>query len=168
MPRKLKAVQRVAGELRTVILEHASVEGSARITRVETGGVDRETGEALRVYFEVTVTGFRKPMATRLFSGQGNPRIAEYNARVAYLLAQYGIIDDYSLPIGAITGPRLWEEPRNMTKLEALSACRRVLPAPRTRMNTGDFDAELRPTLGGCPGGRESPETTPNDPDIPG
>lgn len=71
--------------------------------------------------------------------------MAEWNARVAYLMAQHGI-SDFTTALGDI-GERLWPEPKNLT---ALSHPRfeKILEAARTRMNSGDSHAES-PSGGG-------------------
>jgi hypothetical protein len=145
MARKLKAVPSGREESRTVLLEHEETAGSARLIRVETGGVDRVTGEALKVYFELQTAGFRKPSLTRTFSGQGDRRRAEYNARVAFLMAQYGVTD-FSTTLADI-GPRIWESPKNMAALASLADVR---DASRTRMDSGDSEAERAPGPGGA------------------
>ncbi len=125
---------------------------SARLVRVGTDGVDRETGEPVTVFYEVEVTGFRQPTITRTFTH-------EWNARLVYFMAQHGITDLHT-PLGEIIGPRLWHEPKNLTALAKLAeqGKRPMLaglagwplrgravtqPAPGSRMNSGDSEAEL-------------------------
>lgn len=91
--RRLRRIPRTPGETRETILAYAGAAGriSARLVRVEGGGVDRTTGAPLEVYFELTVKVPREPEVTRPFAGQGDPVAAEWNARVAYLMAQHGV-----------------------------------------------------------------------------
>jgi len=146
--RGLSKLQRIGGEVREVILAHEEAAGriAARLVKVETGGVDRETGQPLRTYFEVTIKLPNKAEVTHTFSAQGDQLKAEWNARIAYLAAQHGIVD-LSTPL-ADFGERLWPEPKNLT---ALAKLRERFGWPetlrRTRMNSGDSHADS-PTEG--------------------
>jgi hypothetical protein len=127
--RRLTRIPRSRGESRETILEHEEADGRirARLVRVEAGGVDRTTGASLKVYFELTAKLPREPEVTRTFAGQGDRVTAEWNARIAYLMAQHGTVD-FDTPLGEL-GPRLWPEPRNLTALFHLGEAK-VAPAP--------------------------------------
>jgi hypothetical protein len=148
--RQLARLPRGRQESRDVILEHEEAGGrtAARLVRVEGGGVDRTTGQALKVYFELTVKLPHQQEVTRTFSGQGDPVIAERNARMAYLMAQHSCVD-FSLPVGEL-GERIWPEPKNLTTLAKLQAGREWPDSLlRTRMNSGDSHADS-PSSGGA------------------
>jgi len=128
---RVSRLRQVRDESRDVLLSHAEPQVSVRLVKVGTGGVDRTTGEPLMVFYEITTKVRGHAEVIRTFSH-------ERNARIAYLMAQSGIVD-FSTPLGDI-GPRLWQEPKNMTALAALDSA----PArPRTRMDTGDSHVDL-------------------------
>src|SRR5437660_4616748 len=70
LTRSLSKLRRVGGEVREIILAHQAAGGreAARIVKVETGGVDRTTGQPLLIYFEVTVKLPRQPEVIHTFS----------------------------------------------------------------------------------------------------
>ncbi len=149
--RQLRRIPRTPGETRATILDHGEAGGrlAARLVRVEGGGVDRTTGQPLKVYFELTVKVPGAPEVTRTFAGQGDPIAGEWNARLAYLMAQHGVVD-FSTSLGDLP-PRLWPEPKNLTALARLAE---GLAASGTRINRGDSHANLTATGGAAPSTR--------------
>ena len=142
-PALLSPVRAVKGESRAVLLAHVERDIAARLVRVGSGGVDRETGDPAHTYFEITVKVPRTPENTKTFS-------SERNARIAYLVAQHGVVD-FATPLMDL-GPRLWQEPKNMTLLAGGSTgrCGRPKGLSRTRINSGDFDARSPKAGGGA------------------
>lgn len=159
----LSSLPKIRGESRTVLLHHDEAQAAARLVRVETGGVDRQTGAPASAFYEVTVKLHRQPEVTRTFAH-------ERNARLAYLMAQHGATD-FTTALADL-GPRLWPEPKNLAALDRLPRwdppvspvwtrpphrscpldcwCRPepLQVAPGTRINSGDSDADslLAPT----------------------
>jgi hypothetical protein len=143
-------------ESRDTVLSHEAPHTAVRLVRVGTGGVDRQTGAPLRTYWETEVKLRGHAGVTRTFSH-------ERNARIAYLMAQYGVTDFTTLV--ADLGGRLWEEPRNMTalsKLEpvmtALSKLEPVAPCSGPRMNGGDSEPDSQEAGQACPSSHPEPQ----------
>jgi hypothetical protein len=124
-------IRSVRGESRDTVLSHEAPHTSVQLVKVGTGGVDRQTGEPIRTYWEMTAKLPRQPEHTYTTSHERN----------AYLMAQHGIVD-LSTPLEDI-GERQWHEPRNMTPLAGL-APRDVPRSPVwTRMDSGDSAPDL-------------------------
>ncbi len=104
-PIKLSMMEKVRGESRKVVDTHAGAEErtAVRMVRVETGGVDRVTGEPLKVFYEVTAKVPGREEVTRVYAGKG----AERNAELVFLAAQHGVVN-LSTP--------LYELPRKLWK----------------------------------------------------
>lgn len=122
------------GESRDTVLSHEAPHTKVTLIEVGTGGVDRKTGAPIRTYWELVVKLRGKAEITRTFSH-------EVNARIAYLMAQHGILD-FKTALKDIEGPRLWDEPRNMTALAKLERREPPVSPVWTRINTDDSEAE--------------------------
>ena len=137
-----RRIRQTRGESREILLHHEAPHTDAKLIRVGTGGVDRQTGEPLVTYFEVVAKLRRQAEVTRTFR-------SEWNARIAYLMAQHGELD-FTAQLGAI-GERVWPEPKNLTALGKMERRDPPVSPVWTRMDTGDSEADSELGLGVAP-----------------